>query len=591
MRLAMRRVPASVLLGSLVLAVVVRAGVVVNRAIDPDESQHLHAAWRVAGGQVPYRDFWEHHVPLFHAAMAPLVAALTDRPEVYWAARGLMALCAAAVVVVTWRIARRLSADGAVWAALILLALPQFAETSTETRPDVPALLAHVLSLWTLVRWRERGGDRWLWLTGAGQGLALALSLKAAFGVLGVAAAVAGPTGPGAGPRAGRMGALLRVAAGAAAPCALVLGWLTGRGGSAALAGFARDVIRGSLGFVDRSKTWPVYGSEIGTFAVAGLALLLLARMRGWGLLRHPAHGALLIPAAVIAAALAAPWTPAVYQHAWLPVLPVVATYAGLGVAALAEWARRRAVPRWRALAAAGLAAALLVPLGESVLFAVRDQNAGQLLAARQALRLACPGEPVLDGTALAVFRPAAYRFGALITGVRYWVAQGVVAEETIVADLEAARPRVAYPDRRLRAMIGPVADFLRRYYVRGPDGFLLAGARIPAAGGEGRATVSLLVPALYLVTVPPGTTVAVDGRPIRPGWHDLTAGRHEVGWTGAGGTIGLVAATCLERRLLRGDAHGRPALGAPGGRERRREPEPPPTEARAALTLERPAG
>ena len=44
----------------------------------------------------------------------------------------------------------------------------------------------------------------------------------------------------------------------------------------------------------------------------------------------------------------------------------------------------------------------------------------------RRELRLACPGEAVLDGTALYVFRPAAYRYGALIRGVREWVARGL---------------------------------------------------------------------------------------------------------------------------------------------------------------------
>ena len=58
-------------------------------AIDPDESQHLHVAWLIAQGQVPYRDFWEHHLPFFHYAMAPLTAWLAERPEVYFAARGL----------------------------------------------------------------------------------------------------------------------------------------------------------------------------------------------------------------------------------------------------------------------------------------------------------------------------------------------------------------------------------------------------------------------------------------------------------------------------------------------------------------------
>ena len=159
MRLAMRRLAPGVLAALVTLAVVLRIGIVVNRRIDPDESQHLHVAWLVMQGQVPYRDFWEHHLPFFHYGMAPLTWWLTDRPEIYFAGRALMVAMAAAAIVLTWHLARRLSVDGAVWAVVVLLFLPQFAETSTETRPDVPALTAHLASLLALVSWREGRGS------------------------------------------------------------------------------------------------------------------------------------------------------------------------------------------------------------------------------------------------------------------------------------------------------------------------------------------------------------------------------------------------------------------------------------------------
>jgi 4-amino-4-deoxy-L-arabinose transferase-like glycosyltransferase len=557
MRLAMRRVPAPVVLALAGLAVLLRAGVAANRMIDPDESQHLHVAWRVAQGQVPYRDFWEHHLPLFHYLVAPLTTALADRPEIYFAARGLMVLATAGVVLVTWRLARRLSTGTGAWAVAVLLALPQFAETATEARPDVPALLAHLLGLLALVRWREGGPGRWLWAAGAWEGLAVALSLKAVFGLLGVAAALAAP-GPA---RRRAVPALLRLGAGAALAPAAVLGWLAWSGGLPAVRGLARDVVQGSVGFVDRAKAWPVYGSEIGAFVVAGLGLALAWRARGRGLLGHPVHGALLVPALVVAVALALPWTPAVYQHAWLPVLPVAAVYAGLGLAALVAEARRRPAPGRVALAAAALLGAVLVPGAEAVVFALRNQNADQLRQMRAALALACPGEPVLDGVALTVFRPAAHRYGTLVTGVREWVAQGMISEETLAADMRAARARVALPDRRLRAMIGPVAAFLRDHYVAHPAGVLVAGAEIAATPGGGRRYVDLLVGGPHLLTASSGTEVAIDTAAVRPGWVSLAAGPHEVTWRGAGGAIRLVAAACPERRVL-GPA---PGGGGPG--------------------------
>ena len=142
-------------------------------------------------------------------------------------ARSLMVVLAAVAVVLTWRLARRLSADGAIWAAVVLMFLPQFAETSTETRPDVPALVAHLASLLALVRWREGRGSAWLWAVGAWQGTALALSLKGVFGLAGVLLVVVGASRRArAGPDGwrGRLGSIARFAGG----LGLVVGALLG---------------------------------------------------------------------------------------------------------------------------------------------------------------------------------------------------------------------------------------------------------------------------------------------------------------------------------------------------------------------------
>ncbi|MGH7359546.1 MAG: glycosyltransferase family 39 protein, partial [Candidatus Rokuibacteriota bacterium] len=419
----MRRLTPAVLTAVIVLAVVLRVGIAANRSIDPDESQHLHVAWLLGQGQVPYRDFWEHHLPFFHYGMAPLTVWLPDRPEVYFVARGVMVVLAALAVVLTWRLARGLSAAGAIWAVVVLLFLPQFAETSTETRPDVPALVAYLAGLLALVRWREGRGSAWLWAAGAWQGAAVALSLKGVFGLAGVLLAVLGgrPTRPGAGPAgwATAMGSFARFAGGLGLVLGALLGVLMAIGGEPVLRGLYRDVVRDSMRFVDFAKTLPSFGSELGAFLAGALGLVLVLRVRGSAVLDHPVHGAILLPTLTTVVALLLPTTPAVYQHAWLPLLPAVAVYAGLALATLAEWARR--VPsRWRVGAAvAAIVAAVIVPAGESVVFAVRSQNVPDLALMRAQLRLACPGEPVLDGTALYVFRPAAYRHGTLVRGIR----------------------------------------------------------------------------------------------------------------------------------------------------------------------------
>ena len=412
----------------------------------------------------------------------------------YFAARVVMVILAAAAVVLTWQLARRLSADAAVWAAVVLLFLPQFAETSTETRPDVPALVAHLASLLALVRWRENGRAGWLWLAGTWQGAALALSIKTIFALAGVVAVVlgVGPARLGDPPRTGRVGSLARLLGGAAlVPGTLVAG-LAAFTGLGTLRDLYRDVVLDSLRFVDFEKTWPVFGSEVGMFLAAALGLGLVLRVRGLSVLRHPVHGVLLLPTVASVRRCSFPGLPPCTSTPGYPLLPVAAIYAGLTLATLAEWARRSPT-RWRrGLVLAAIGGAVVVPAGETVVFALRNQNAGDLRLMRRELRLACPGEAVLDGTALYVFRPAAYRHGALVRGVREWVARGVIPEEVIADDMRAARAPVAHVDFRIRGMVGPVADFLRGHYVPGPEGLLSPGSRSrPATAGGARSSIS----------------------------------------------------------------------------------------------------
>jgi hypothetical protein len=133
---------------------------------------------------------------------------------------------------------------------------------------------------------------------------------------------------------------------------------------------------------------------------------------------------------------------------------------------------------------------------------------------------------------------------------------------------MRAARATFAHVDFRIRGMIGPVADLLRRHYTAGPEGLLVAGAEVAAAEGGGRSVVDLLAPGPYLLAFSAGLDVSIDGTPVRRGWLALAPGPHEITWLGAGGTIRLTVMTCPERQALgargvRGESQGEPRRGA----------------------------
>lgn len=72
----------------------------VNLPIWNDEVEHLHCAWLLSRGEIPWRDFWEHHPPALWQALAPLVLVLPESVTTLWAVRGVaLGLMVCAMVV------------------------------------------------------------------------------------------------------------------------------------------------------------------------------------------------------------------------------------------------------------------------------------------------------------------------------------------------------------------------------------------------------------------------------------------------------------------------------------------------------------
>lgn len=521
--------------------------------IDPDESQHLHAAWLVASGRAPYRDFWENHTPLFYYLLAPLMWSFTDRPAVYTAGRAMMALLTIPTLVLVYRLARRLGSRVAALAVLLLAVQSRFAEYTTQVRPDVPALIAWLATLLALVRWREDGRSTWLWVTGFALGVYAALTPKAVYGAVGVVVVllVAG--------RDERRGFLRSISeltslvAAASVPLLGLLGWLRMTGGPGALAGFVADVVIGNLRYPDFTRQLPDSDEGLIIYVLAVIGAVLIIRRHGRRVFLSPLHGPLLLTAGVLTTFLTFPRTPAVYRYTWLPVLVVAAVYASVALIAGIDYARARRSSLSRVAASVMLVVITVIPVGASVLNLRRDRhkNAHQMARMRAELTYACPGEPVLDGTAFAVFRPSAYHFHVLVHGLRSWIAAGVISEQRILEELYQARAPVADPDRRLHALGRDVDTFLATYYGAGPNELRLAGTTIPLPKGStsGSRSVALLIGGPYDLAVGNGVAITIDGAPVHDGRVSLEAGKHELTWQGSGGTISLLIAPCHERR------------------------------------------
>jgi hypothetical protein len=169
---------AALLLGALAL----RVALVRERYVDTDETEHLHAALLVAHGNVPFRDFFEHHGPLFWAGLAPVVARFDGSFAAVEAGRVLMTLGWLAMLALAAR--PRADADpleGAA-AAVLLAFFGAFAVKSIEIRPDLPAALLLSAALASAASAR-RGAGAW---TGAFLALGAWCSPKIIFAAAGL---------------------------------------------------------------------------------------------------------------------------------------------------------------------------------------------------------------------------------------------------------------------------------------------------------------------------------------------------------------------------------------------------------------------
>lgn len=106
-----------------------------------DELEHLHAAYFVSTGLVPFRDFFEHHNPLFWYMLATLVKFMPQNAVLLlFAARFLMSLFSAGTVYYIWKTADRFF-GGKTCALLTVLIFASFYPALymfSIVKPDVP---------------------------------------------------------------------------------------------------------------------------------------------------------------------------------------------------------------------------------------------------------------------------------------------------------------------------------------------------------------------------------------------------------------------------------------------------------------------
>jgi hypothetical protein len=318
-----------------------RLPLLTSRRFDSDEFEHAHVAWYVLQGHLPYRDFFEHHPPLFHYLLAGFLSFFqpeqsTDHAfAALFAARHLTWALSVVIVILTFVLARRLTDRLTAWVTLPIVAGNiVIALRATEIRPDGLATilwLGSLLAQYEALRRGHAGVGRirpMFALAGLLIGLAVLASQKLLLAGLPIAALV---TWYVISPRFGaspfrRLGDVTYQVAGVLIPWVLVAGLFAAAGG--AIEFLRLTVLEGArwraettaattLAFVAQYDPW--------FFALAAGGAVLVVRQLASGK-DVIANAVLLIPAAAMFAALFV--IPVPYPQYALTFIPLFAIIA-----------------------------------------------------------------------------------------------------------------------------------------------------------------------------------------------------------------------------------------------------------------------
>ncbi len=376
-----------------------------NDQFDGDEPEHAEIAWLVAQGQIPYRDFWEAHGPLYSLLNGFLIRVADPEPQLGLLVgfRALNACVYGAILVLTYAMARALSLSrlSALAAVAMLSSLFFIQDKVTEFRPDVVQNLFWLAGLWLMLR-EDAGRDlRRTLLAGMLFALAVMTNAKAAIGPLFVGIAMAGAAAFGGSSWriAGR--GLVGLAAGAAP---VYLAFVTYFFVFDSVANFHFSTVTWMLAAAAAERTatrgWEYlrfFLSDQTPFVLltlAGLALWFrdvagragtLDKERGWLML-------------VVTIGTTAGWVLNLYTQFFLVFLPLLSIIASFGLTRIAELARQRAGIRglWLVAVLVVISAGFMIrEAGIRATIREHPNLVFQKAATRRLLAESLPGEPV----------------------------------------------------------------------------------------------------------------------------------------------------------------------------------------------------
>jgi hypothetical protein len=518
-------------------------GLALGKHFSIDEFQYAHAAWLVAQGQVPYRDFFDVHFPLVYQALAPVFRVAGDDPGAVVGLRAgmlvFLALAGGAGAIAN----RERGPIAIVSAPLVLLMTPAFVGFATEIRPDPAAFALFLASIGVL---RLRGSDAacafssGLLLTAAMWGSQKAVFYGAIF-IPAFVVDVIRARHHAVGNRRLLLRHPLAFAGGAAAGMGIVALYLTATHSWAAwwtwCIAWAAEHQQHYPGFSWRRYFDPALRASPWLFVLAVVGVVATVRdLMGRG--RTALSDADLLLLAALASTLASfALQRAPYPYSLVPFLGVTAVFAARAPGLLL----RTRMPL-RVVFTIGL----LLILGRQSLAigdAARPSNAQQLAVLAQIAQLTTSSDVAYDNAGGYVARPHATWYFYTDRFLRRAIPRKLAHD--VPRDILDRGAVLHVATLRSKTLPASVKTFLEEHFQPVDGNIALWGQRydVPPSGRLDAAFLAVRHDR-YFVSPPEAVTLgtlAIDGQPVRTPTVSLAKGTHRVAYVGPPGSIELL--------------------------------------------------
>lgn len=153
------------------------------RYFDQDELEHVHSAWYLLQGKIPYLDFFQNHHPGLWFLIAPLIFLGGEGTGVLFLSRGVMLLFLTGIVMSVRAISLEAgsSTREANYAGLFALSCSTLINQSMEIRPDVPQVFFGLLSCLYFLRYLKNKQPLQIVLAGFLAGVSFVMLQKSIF--------------------------------------------------------------------------------------------------------------------------------------------------------------------------------------------------------------------------------------------------------------------------------------------------------------------------------------------------------------------------------------------------------------------------